>query len=79
MHGHIMQEKILDKGWSVLHNPPYSADIAPSDFHLYCFLKNAPNKKKISPEGQEKTFVENFLISKPAEFYLRGINKQSDE
>ena len=35
--------------------------------------------KKFSREDQVKTFVENFLSLKPAEFYLRGINKQADE
>ncbi len=30
-------------------------------------------------EDQVKTFMENFLRLKPAEFYLRGINKLSDK
>ena len=32
------------------------------------------NDEKFSQEDQVKTFVENLLSSKSAEFYLRGIN-----
>lgn len=28
-------EKINELGWEVLLHPPYSRDIAPSDFHLF--------------------------------------------
>ena len=31
------------------------------------------------PEDHLKTFVKKFLNSKPAEFYLREINKQPDK
>ena len=36
-------------------------------------------KKKKFLEEQAKTFVKNFLSLKPAEFYLRGINKLPDK
>ena len=35
----IIQEKILDLGWSVLPHPPYSSDLAPNDFHLFGSLQ----------------------------------------
>ena len=28
-------QKLLQLGWEVLIHPPYSPDIAPSDFHLF--------------------------------------------
>ena len=74
MQGHIsariMQKKMLDFVCSVLHYPQYSADLAPSDFHLF---RSQQNAQKCSREDKLKTLVENLLISKPAEFYLRGI------
>ena len=66
---------MLDLGWSVLPHPPYSTDLAPSYFNLFRSLKNALNKKCFSQEDQEKKFMENLLRLKPAEFYLREINK----
>ena len=34
------KEKLKDFGWEVLQHPPYSPDIAPSDFHLFRSLQN---------------------------------------
>ena len=71
----MTQEKILNLDWSVLPHPSYLLDIAPSDFHFFYSLQNVLNDKRFSQEDQVKRFVENFLSSKPAEFYLIGINK----
>ena len=75
----IIQEKILDLDWSVLPHQPYTPAFVLSDFHLLRFLQIALNNKKFSQEDQVKMLVENFLSSKSAEFYLRGINKLSDK
>ena len=72
-----MQVNILNLGWTVLPHPPYS-DFASNDFQCFCSLQNALNdKKKCSQEDQVKTFEEN-SSSKPAKFYLRGIDNLSD-
>ena len=65
----IKREKILDFGLSFLLYPSYSPDLATSDFHLFRSLQNTLNDKKCSQKDQVKTFVENFLCSKPAEFF----------
>ena len=62
-----MQDETLDLDWSVL---PYSPNLTPSDFHVFCSLND-----KFSQKDQVKMFVEIFLSLKSAEFYLRGINK----
>ena len=60
----------------IRHN---SADLAPNDFHLFRSLQNALNdKKKTSLEDQGKILVENLSL-KPAEYNLKGINKQVDK
>ena len=61
---HLSVKEILDLDWSVLLHLPYSPDLAPSDFQLFHYLENTLI--------YEKTFVENFLSSKAAEFHLRG-------
>ena len=70
----IPQEKILDLGWSVQPHLLYSANLTLYDFHLFRFLQNTLNNKKLSKEDQVKRFMENLLNSKPSEFYLRRIN-----
>ena len=72
----ITREKIFDLDFSVLPHELYSPDLALSNFHIFRFLQNARNDKKFSKEDQVKMFGENFLSSKPAEIYLRGIDKQ---
>ena len=62
----ITQQKILDLGWSVLLNPPYSPDLMPSFFYLFRLLQIALNDKKFSQEDQCKylgktSFVRNQL------------------
>ena len=37
----ITQTTIKDLGFSPLQHPPYSPDLAPSDFYLFCYLKSA--------------------------------------
>ena len=73
MQDHIQldsyKKKILDF-WTLLPYPLYSQDLAPNDFHLFFFysLQNVLNDKNVS-QDQVKTFVENFLSSKPVKFH----------
>ena len=40
------QEKIRSLGWEVLPHPPYSPDLAPTDFHLFRSLEHFIGDKK---------------------------------
>jgi len=40
------RQKLLQFDWDVLFHPPYSPDIASSDFHLFRFLQNSLIGKK---------------------------------
>lgn len=71
----VTQEKILELGWSVLPHPPYSPDLAPTDYHLFCSLQNFLNGKTFNSEEQVRQAVENFFQSKPTTFYKEGIDK----
>lgn len=40
-HTHLeTREAIIKLGWTVLHQPPYSSDLARSDFHLFGPVKD---------------------------------------
>ncbi|XP_043258954.1 histone-lysine N-methyltransferase SETMAR-like [Colletes gigas] len=71
----VTQEKILELGWSVLRHPPYSPDLAPTDYHHFCSLQNFLNGKTSNSEEQVRQAVENFFQSKPTIFYEEGIDK----
>ena len=44
----MTRQKLLQLGWKFLIHPPYSPDIAPSDFHSFRSLQNSLNGKKLS-------------------------------
>ena len=67
----VTQEEILELGWSVLPHPPYSLDLAPSNYHLFRSLQNSLMGTNFTNEHQVREFVEKFFTSKMAEFYAK--------
>ena len=37
----VTRQMLQEFGWEVLSHPPYSPDIAPSDYHLFLSMANA--------------------------------------
>jgi len=54
--------------------PPYSHDLAPSDFHLFLHLKKFLGGKRFD-EDDLKDAVQKWLTSQVAAFYEEGIQK----
>lgn len=67
------REKLLELEWEVLPHPPYSPDLAPTDYHLFRALQNFLNGKTFTNDAELETAVEDFFQSKPVEFYNSGI------
>ncbi|GFU27077.1 mariner Mos1 transposase [Trichonephila clavipes] len=44
----VIQQKLNALGWEVLGHPPYSPDIAPSDYYLFRSLQNYLTRKNSS-------------------------------
>ncbi|XP_043258025.1 histone-lysine N-methyltransferase SETMAR-like [Colletes gigas] len=57
----VTQKNILELGWSVLPHPPYSPDLAQTDYQLFCSLQNFLNGKTFNSEEQVRQTVENFF------------------
>ncbi|EZA48646.1 Histone-lysine N-methyltransferase SETMAR [Ooceraea biroi] len=53
----VAREKLLQLGWDVLLHPPYSPDLAPSDYHLFRSLQNALNGKTFTADEDIKSFL----------------------
>lgn len=71
----ITRQKLMDLGWEVLPHPPYSPDLAPSDYHLFRSLQNFLRGKVYSAADDIERDIKNFFDSKPTEFYARGIHR----
>ena len=61
--------EIVIIGWEVLPYPPYSLDLAPSDFHLYGSLKEAHLGIHFKDEDTVKTSVRQWLRRQDLAFY----------
>lgn len=68
------RKKLLDFGWEVLPHPPYSPDLAPTDYHLFRSLSNNLRGKKFDKEDDIFEYLKHFFDSQPKEFYARGIH-----
>uniref|UniRef100_A0A7I5E8G6 HTH_48 domain-containing protein n=1 Tax=Haemonchus contortus TaxID=6289 RepID=A0A7I5E8G6_HAECO len=69
------RQKIQELGWEVLPHPPYSADLAPSDYHLFRALKRHLRDKNFDNQEQLKMEVGNSSSTQPADFWRSGIDK----
>ena len=74
----LTKKKLDDLGLEVLPHPPYSPDMAPSDFHLFTSLKGWLKGKRFSDVEEAKDAVQEYFDSKPVEFYARGFSKLPD-
>ncbi|GFX19173.1 histone-lysine N-methyltransferase SETMAR [Trichonephila clavipes] len=66
---------ILSFGWEQIDHPPYSPDWAPSDFHLFRYLKEFLGGKRFDTAGEVKEEVQDWLSSPAADVYDLGIQK----
>ena len=72
---HLTLEKNENMGWEVLPHPPYSPDLAPSDYHLFGFVKNQMRGQHYETKEALQTAVRQCLRAAGTEFYRKGIFK----
>ena len=69
----VTQEKIRELNWELLPHPPYSPDIAPSDYYLFRSLEHSIKNKTFQNVNEVEIHLHEYFSSKPASFYKRGI------
>jgi histone-lysine N-methyltransferase SETMAR len=77
-HPHVskmMQQKIKELNWEISDHPPYSPDLAPSDYHLLRSLQNHLHNKKFERFEEVNNAILAYFESKPRSFYKAGIEK----
>ena len=63
-------------GWDVLPHPPYSPDIAASDFHRFRSLKNFLRGRRFTKAEEFESAIGEYFASKAGtDFYKKGIRK----
>lgn len=73
-HAAVRTQNLIDSfGWDVIDHPPYSPDLAPSDFHLFCHLKKNLGGKHFGNSDEVKVAVSKWLSEQAADFYEEGM------
>lgn len=73
---HVAQQVknyIQGVGWEVLPHPPYSPDIAPSDYHLFRSMASSLSEQRFRCYEDIKKWVDKWIRSKDQEFFSIGI------
>jgi histone-lysine N-methyltransferase SETMAR len=75
---HVGQAAVLECGFEEMRHPPYSPDLAPSDYHLFPNLKKHLRGQRFSTDDDLKSATEEWLKGQPEIFYFTGIEKLRD-
>jgi histone-lysine N-methyltransferase SETMAR len=70
----VVKQKLEQLCWKSLPHPPYSPDLAPSDYHLFRSLSNDLRDRKFENEDDLKKHLQDFFDSKSVAFYAKGIH-----
>lgn len=70
-----VKDTLKDFNWEVLPHPPYSPDIAPSDYHLFRSMAHGLAEQHFQNVQDVKKWIDDWISLKPANFFKDGINK----
>ena len=60
--------------WEVLSHPPYSPDIAPSDYHLFRSMTHSLSEQHFTSYEDTKNCIDDWIASKDEAFFRCGIH-----
>ena len=61
--------------FTVVPHPPYSPDLAPSDFWLFPNLKQTLKGQHFLSDAEVEAAVRKWISSKPETFFINGMEK----
>ena len=69
------QKKLAYLGFQCFDHPPYSQDLAPSDYHLFPRLKKELESRHFSSDAEVIAAAETWLDGQRSDFFLSGLQK----
>jgi histone-lysine N-methyltransferase SETMAR len=72
------QRAIRRCGFTQIEHPPYSPDLAPSDFFLFPNLKKSLRGRRFADDNEVKNAVAQWFEEQPPDFFRTGIMKLRD-
>ena len=71
----LVKQELGKYGWTILPHPPYSPDIAQSDYRLFSDLTHALRERSFTTRGSLEAALKQYFAARPAGFYRQGIHK----
>ena len=75
----VAQAAIRDCGFEQLNHPPYSPDLAPSDYYLFRNLKSHLRGTRFSDDDELRASTEGWFQEQTKDFYYTGIASLKDK
>ena len=72
---HVAMATAKECGFELLEHPPYSPDLAPSDYYLFPKLKSVLRGRCFETDNDVIDAVDDFLTGQNSSFYYDGIAK----
>ncbi|GBP51073.1 Histone-lysine N-methyltransferase SETMAR [Eumeta japonica] len=69
----VSRQALKDTGFSKIDHPPYSPDLAPSDYLLFFNLRKELRGRRFVDDNQMKMAVESHFDCKEKEYFLGGL------
>ncbi|KAL4143360.1 hypothetical protein QTP88_005698 [Uroleucon formosanum] len=71
----VTKQLLTDFAWEQFNHPPYSPDLAPSDFHFFLHMKSFMGGQNFNEDDEVKKAISAWLQSQASSFYDEGIQK----
>ena len=72
---HAMIDALETLKFEVLSHPPFSPDLAPSDFHFFPLLKRGLKGTHLTSDDEVKQAVTSWIKPRTPEFFVDGMRK----
>ncbi|GFU34488.1 mariner Mos1 transposase [Trichonephila clavipes] len=69
----VTRQKLLQLEWDTMPYPPYSPELAPSDYYLFRSLQNFLDGKTFTSNEEVKNPLDQFFACKDQKLYERGV------
>lgn len=69
----LTRDKLKEFGWELLPHPPYSPDMAPTDYHLFRSLQQFLKGKKFNEKFEVENAISTYFAEKDQKFFKHGI------